>query len=311
MEKVKAEIKQRSHKLTTPPCVWEWAVAHRGSTDLQRWISYDENTQRLIAKAEAAGRRDEPADGESMRIQTEIYRWKYDIDLKDMTQRNLQTGRVRMIRKTDRPLDGTNWDPTKNKAAVFDEGDEQQVHVIAMNGDNWSVTIKSKQSVMALKRAISKVAGTSAYEMSLYLQDCEEEDELDSEEHEKQKTEHMADEEEEQKPLSNRRRLHEFESPVVDGSVLLLVVGQRMGVGDILCDIENFQTEGKLKSAGEAEAAAAEARQQRRQIHHTAANGRVYPAIPLAAALRAEFVRRDAAAGEVGNSDSDSDSEVL
>ena len=44
--------------------------------------------------------------------------------------------------------------------------------------------------------------------------------------------------------------MHELDEPVVDGSTLLMVVGQRAGIGDILVDIESFQAEGKLKRIG-------------------------------------------------------------
>lgn len=293
MDQVKADIKNMKNKLCEFPTEWEWAVAHRGSTALQRWIPYDENTQRLIAKAEDERRRrkqEQVETSDEIKIHTEIFRWSYEIDLKAMTQRNFQTGRVRSIRKSDRPLVGANWQTgyRKNTPVDVDEGVEQQVQVITMNGDSYQVTVYSKQSVMALKRAIAKIAGISAYEMSLYLQHVEDE----SEHSEKQQ--HQEEEEEEQKPLSNRRRLHEFDEPVVDGSVLMLVVGQRMGVGDILVDIENFKVEGKLKNFAEVEAAAAELRRQGRQVQHTAADGRIYPVRPLAAALQDEFRRRQA-----------------
>jgi hypothetical protein len=267
--------------ISTGPCEWEWAVAHRGSTAEQRWIPYNDHTQMLIAAAErSAGH----GDKTHLKIRTEIFRWNYEINLEDFVQRNLDTGRERSIRKTNRPLltvEGGERD--------FDDGEEINITVMTMNGDCFPVTTKSKTAVMSLKRSISEISGASAYEMSLYLQNEQDGPSQDVVQEQNQNQEQEQEQEQEQKPLSNRRRLHEFDDPVQNGSVLLLVVGQRAGIGDILCDIENFNTEGSLKSFRE-QADVAGARRRRLAGQHRAADGRIFPVMPLAQALQDAFM---------------------
>lgn len=271
------------------PCEWEWDVLtqrrqHHLSGMQRRWVPYDGRTQRAIAAIEKIGA-DEGNSEESNILRTQICSWKYEIDLRNMTQRNVQTGRIRSIRKTDRPLIGESKNAVEGGKDV---GEDISVNIITMNGDKYSVTIKSKISVMALKRNISHLAGTSAYEMSLYLQPKED---THTETQQTQGAAADKQEQEEQKPLSNRRRLHELEDPVLEGSTLLLIVGHRMGIGDILCDIEAFYAEGKLHSTEEATLR----RRRQRLLHHMQPHGP-----PFAGALQDAIRQRGGGSAGAG-----------
>jgi hypothetical protein len=197
--------------------VWVW---ERHPDD---WKVYEPDVQRLLNAANAR-------EG-THAIHTNINGYSYEISPKEGTQINQQTGCVRRINLFSNcsfpssRSQNTEQEPANVKTLANFK--TLQIQIMTLTGDCIELSVKDSDTILQVKRALGRIEGTSHYQQSLWKTDDEDPDE-------------------EPAPLRNLKTV--AQCGLKDGELLTLLVGDRLGLGAILTDIETFRCEKKLKS---------------------------------------------------------------
>jgi hypothetical protein len=207
-------------KLESQVWVWERCSAQ------EIWEPYEAEVQRLIEAANARVSSNTTNTINSTHlVHTTIGSFSYQINPKEGTQINVQTGCVRRVRLFSSCSFSSkeSVEPEEEPANVK----TLTIHIMNLTGDCVELSVRESDTILQVKRAFGKIDGTSHYQQSLWKTESD-------------------DPNEEPAPLKNLRTV--AQSGLTDGTLLTLLVGDRLGLGAILTDIETFRCEKKLKS---------------------------------------------------------------